>query len=225
MKNTLTLMVLFVLSNNAMADFWLTDKIKNFWSNDPIKENIIQPQKTIVKENSSWLNMDAIHEIESNQGKNPNIYNKDGSYKPNKSGALGEYQIKGDTFIDPGAGLVKLGATKLPNYMKASTAEHREFAKNYILSLEKYFRQSYTYKEKASPGLLDYEALAIAAYSRGLGTVQKLVKTHGSKLWRDHVKDDPGATETYLNKYNNFNKENNTGFKQVQKEVNNEGIA
>lgn len=225
MKNTLTLMVLFVLSNNAMADFWLTDKIKNFWSNDPIKENIIQPQKTIVKENSSWLNMDAIHEIESNQGKNPNIYKKDGSYKVNKSGALGEYQIKKGTFLDPGAGLVKLGATKLPNYMKASPAEHREFAKNYILSLEKYFRQSYTYKENASPGLLDYEALAIAAYSRGIGTVQKLVKTHGSKKWREHIKDDPGATETYLNKYNNFNIENNTGFKQVQKEVNNEEMA
>ena len=169
--------------------------------------------------------MDAIHEIESSQGKNPNIYNSDGSYKVNKSGALGEYQIKKGTFLDPGAGLIKLGATKLPNYMKASTAEHREFAKNYILSLEKYFRQSYTYKEEQSPGLLDYEALAIAAYSRGIGTVQKLVKTHGSKRWRDHVKDDPSATETYLNKYNNFNKKNNTGFKQVQKEVNNEGIA
>ena len=199
-----------IAKDNAAA------KVSRWWKKDssslPVESKPLVEVKTPILKESSWLNMDAIHQIESNQGKNPNIYNKDGS-------------IKGDTFIDPGAGLVKLGATKLPNYMKASTAEHREFAKNYILSLEKYFRQSYTYKEKASPGLLDYEALAIAAYSRGLGTVQKLVKTHGSKRWRDHVKDDPGATETYLNKYNNFNKENNTGFKQVQKEVNNEGIA
>lgn len=203
-----------------------TEAVKHWWSlerhglgDSEEKPVITEKENTTEKvvSNSNWLNMDAIHEIESNQGKNPNIYNKDGSYKPNpKSGTIGEYQIKPDTFIDPGAGLVKLGATKLPNYMTATPQEHREFAKNYILSLEKYFRNEYTYKEKKSPGLLDYEALAIAAYSRGIGTIKKLVKTHGSKRWREHVKDDPGATETYLNKYNNFNKENNTGFKQVQ---------
>ena len=203
-----------------------TEAVKHWWSlerhglgDSEEKPVITEKENTTEKvvSNSNWLNMDAIHEIESNQGKNPNIYNKDGSYKPNpKSGTIGEYQIKPDTFTDPGAGLVKLGATKLPNYMTATPQEHREFAKNYILSLEKYFRNEYTYKEKMSPGLLDYEALAIAAYSRGIGTIKKLVKTHGSKRWREHVKDDPGATETYLNKYNNFNKENNTGFKQVQ---------
>mgnify|MGYP006170812581 CR=1 FL=1 len=56
---------------------------------------------------------------------------------------------------------------------------------------------------------------------------------YGSDRWREHViyderngkeikGDVPGG---YLYKYNKYNKENSTGFKQVQKEVNNEGIA
>ena len=71
---------------------------------------------------------------------------------------------------------------------------------------------------------------------KGIGAVilgEDTLKKHGSDRWREHViydeqngkeikGDVPGG---YLYKYNKYNKENSTGFKQVQKEVNNEGIA
>jgi len=181
----------------------------------------------------NWLNMDAIHMNESSRGKDKSIYKKDGSYylRPgtkNNDPAFGEYQIKASTFREPGSGLESFGATTIEDPMNASVAEHREFAKNYIVALEKHFRKYYALKEKANPGLLDYPALAIASYSRGIGTIKGYVKEHGSIKWREHVEydkvkgDKPGG---YLYKYNDYNTKNKTGHKQVQREVNNEDLA
>ena len=221
-----------IAKDNAAA------KVSRWWEKDssslPVESKPLVEVKTPILKESSWLNMDAIHFIESTNGKDKKVYKKDGKTYNDSIPAIGEYQIKPSTFRDPGQRLInKYGAISIQDPMNATTAEHREFATKYILAMKQYFQAEFSYKEKINPGSIDYNALAIAGYSRGFPKIKNLVKKHGSDRWREHViyderngkeikGDVPGG---YLYKYNKYNKENSTGFKQVQKEVNNEGIA
>ena len=174
-----------IAKDNAAA------KVSKWWEKDssllPVESKSLVEVKTPILKESSWLNMDAIHFIESTNGKDKKVYKKDGKTYNDSIPAIGEYQIKPSTFRDPGQRLINKYGSKY-NHTR------HNIGKDWLIAASKPYCDEFSYKEKFQAEIAT--SLAIAGYSRGFPKIKNLVKKHG--LWTYYY--ESGVNEYLLEK-------------------------
>lgn len=94
---------------------------------------------------TSWINDDVLDTIADIETGNSHFETRQAGAGPARpqltlgdAGELGAYQIMPSTAADPGAGLIKLNPNLKPiDLNNASEAEHRDFAKNFLIALQR----------------------------------------------------------------------------------------
>jgi len=94
---------------------------------------------------TSWINDDVLDTIADIETGNSHFETRQAGAGPARpqltlgaAGELGAYQIMPSTAADPGAGLIQLNPNLKPlDLNNASEAEHREFAKNFLIALQR----------------------------------------------------------------------------------------
>ena len=94
---------------------------------------------------TSWINDDVLDTIADIETGNSHFETRQAGAGPERpqltlgdAGELGAYQIMPSTAADPGAGLIKLNPNLKPiDLNNASEADHRDFAKNFLIALQR----------------------------------------------------------------------------------------